>query len=1284
MIYLVVDTCVWLNALEETGDENFIDLIEAWTEMGKVKIILPEVILEEWQRHREKKKNYLVEDWKKFYKRVKKHLGKEAKEEIQNFLHYDGIQKLVEKRLGKVERIFSQHSILLEITDKHKFASLELAEQMKAPFKGKNSIGDAYIYTSMIDYIERENLPDCIFISENKEDFSSPSDTNKIHPDLELPFANLNIGYYVYWVKFKEDYISRLPSIEDYQKEKEREEDEQSSRILEAAPGIEDSFIANINILDGILQSGKPTSHQVKFVLGLINSDNNYAQHFFKKVDKEVWFEILKRKGAFLPENNPLPLPVEDKFVIPFWDVLAFLEKLSIHVKEGKSLYLIDELLTFIRDVSEHPKDNYRTWYILIKILCNLPNDKISNDLLEFIPIWFKGKFGTTLQSSEISNKLLPKFLNETSTEEDIRKAEFILTHLLNIDQNIIADEDDTEVIEKGNRSRIDLYYLHDALFKKGLISKIAKYCSEKFLFYVADNLKKTRFNFPEGINIKVRSETEEYFLTANIKGTDLEVEITNKVSKAEHHIALIEKFELLNDDEIIAKITDALKLSSITLIQDSETEHSFAMLTNALRNGSYYSFNEKSIARLGAKINHTRKIENVFALIFRDILNEKVREDNQLGLTLLKRFLNDPFYRVPIFRRIAFYVISENWLAIKPLFWELVKNVDEAHYFSDDHFDHDIYELLKKNQKHLDQEEINLLENIINRGPQGRKEGKDDGHVDYWKLHWYSALNSLDPFNENYQKLSTALKVTSAHFESLGEVRIRSGSVSPFSKEEVLATDNRVLADYIQSFTTNDRWEEPTIDGLATVLGSAVEDNPERFASEIQVFLNVYYIYAYHLLNGFSNAWKKGKKFDWIAVLTFCKNYIEDSRFHAGQLAIENDGWNANSEWVEGAIASLITEGLRDSNNSMDKETLPLAKVVLKSLLVNTHSRKIDHAKSDYLTYTLNSQAGKVLMSWLHYSIRSAHEAEDTNGVRWDSEVKEVFESARNSNVLDFYVLLGWFFEYFYYLDKEWTKEQVNASFNLADEEWFAFFDSYCISTPRPDQDRYKLLYPHFERFNKSGVEHTRSHEHGFFLHLTAYYFWQFEDLSKQSLLTSFLQNADADKIEQFVNIISRQGEYYKDLTNEEEIQQFEKQILDLWKYIFSIYKERSDEAGEKVIAGLSHLLDFIPVLNLTITTLLVASCHVSEKRSETHEILENLVRLKSHGNKLKTAEYIGTILNAFQFNEFSYITDEEPIKDLVRFLYENNQKVAANEFCDKITRLGFDFLIDLRNEFN
>lgn len=1290
MIYLTFDCDIWLNSLKESGeDDNFIDSLEYWIENGHVQILLPEIIIEEWKRNRDSKKQFLVNDWKVFFNRAKKVFSTEV---IKGLKTPEHLNALVEDQLKRVEIIFDSYAIKIPISTDFKLKAIEFAEQKKAPFGQKNSIGDAYIYLAITDYISANSLSNCVFVTNNHTDFSSKEHSDRIHPDLEPDFIEHKIGYYIDLKRFFHDYASQLPDIAEYKKIKAlKEEDKKlasavlNPQTLDNLTGLRDSYIENINLLDFILKTKNPTKEQVLFALGLVNSNESYKQYFFKKVDSRAWYKILKEQGVFNSENNPSPIQVKEGFQIPFWEPLIYLEKISNQIKAGIEIELADEIISVIKNVSENPKDNYRTWHFLIKILTNLPNEKISKEILGFIPIWLKGSSDTMLQSSELCENLLPKFLSEKPTKEDIEKAEIMLNHLFAIEKAEKVVEGFPGMESESYRSRVYLHYLADTLIDKKLVSRIVAYCSHNIIIYLANNIKKLRFDFPKGINISIEANAKIFSISCYIKDENLFISVT-ETENADLIIGKnqLSNYENYNEIEIKEKLVEILKELKIEYSPSSDNEHNLSMFSNALINGSYYSFSDNKISKLSDRYNHGEKVVEVFALIFRDLLNEKLKQNPKEGYELLKLFLNDNFYRLSFFRRVVFYVIGENWGIAKPLFWEQVKDNDSQHFFSNYKFDKDIYELLNKNQMLLEGDEIKLLQNIIEKGPQDEKDNRNPKYFDYWKLRWYSALRKVEPFKSNYDEVSQSQNLTNEHFENVGEVITSKGSVSPFSVDEILQKSNEEIVKYIHNFKPKDRWEEPTIDGLSSALSKAIEIEPQKFSDELELYNDVYYIYAYHILNGFREAWKSKKTFNWEKILNFAKVYITSNKFYSSQLSLENDGWGATPEWVLGSIGNLLTEGLQSDSNAFDLELLPTTKEIIKTIV--TILKPVEDFKQtnmDYPTYSLNSTAGKILRALLDYSLRRARNLKpEDNSPKWEADIIALFEETFKKGIIDGYILTGWYFQQFYFLDKEWLTNKVKKNYELENNQWLAFLGGFAFGNPPFNKDIYQLFYPHYERAIKNNDDIKSFYNHGIIRHIVAFYFWGFEDLKSEGLLLMFLNNANPSAIIELVNFVWRQEGYLKSLSAG-EAEKFEKIVFNLWNYLVSKYKNTKEQEEQNILSGLAYLLVFVPKLNEKYTDLVLISSGLSGKHFQSHYLIENLIKLSAKGEPAETAKFIGQILNSIPSQNYFSNNDNKHIIDLVTFLYENNQKKIADEFCNKLTKQGHEFLITLHNKF-
>jgi len=205
-------------------------------------------------------------------------------------------------------------------------------------------------------------------------------------------------------------------------------------------------------------------------LLKKIQKKSVYENKFFKKRSEVKWFDELKKRGYFNPNPDTQPYELKERgyYFIPEWNVLPYLERVSEQVNIPGNEKYIEGLLEIIKNVTDyhvkHGKilDNYRTWWHFVKILCNLPNDKIPQDIIDLIPVWLDSKFDTILQGSEIVKRLLPKFL--TDDQEDIKKAEQIIKHITTI-KTVQVTKEGHETSEEKKRVKlvVDPFWLKEA-----------------------------------------------------------------------------------------------------------------------------------------------------------------------------------------------------------------------------------------------------------------------------------------------------------------------------------------------------------------------------------------------------------------------------------------------------------------------------------------------------------------------------------------------------------------------------------------------------------------------------------------------------------------------------------------------------------------------------------------------------------------------------------------------------------------------------------------------------
>ena len=220
------------------------------------------------------------------------------------------------------------------------------------------------------------------------------------------------------------------------------------------------SFYEVANKID-LLISKEPSPNEMRDLLYIIRSDVSYLHYFFERVSDIYWFVALREAGYFNADNNPKPSPADQEglYSIPQWNVLPYLERVSQQVSKPGSEKYIADLLAIIKDVSTYKNaigqhiDNYRTWYYFAKILANLPTEKITKEIIDLIPTWLDTKFSSSLPGREITEKLLPKFLNSENSK-DWEKAERLIEIITEIKWVPLSEHKGISIRETSKRAQ--------------------------------------------------------------------------------------------------------------------------------------------------------------------------------------------------------------------------------------------------------------------------------------------------------------------------------------------------------------------------------------------------------------------------------------------------------------------------------------------------------------------------------------------------------------------------------------------------------------------------------------------------------------------------------------------------------------------------------------------------------------------------------------------------------------------------------------------------------------
>lgn len=272
----------------------------------------------------------------------------------------------------------------------------------------------------------------------------------------------------------------------------------------------------------------KKSDLKKKEALELILSDNFFRDYYFRNAKDSKYFKTFNENGLFQPSENPSPIEVKDGYQIPEWNVLPYLEIIS-----QKTRKLDSELLTIIEDVSlyrnekgEHT-DNYRTWWYFTKILMNIPLSDVPYEIFDqAISVWLTSKFDLTLPGSDLTNDLLPKYLDQAEKVDDVKKVEKLVELLLDVKdikvkKSVLGETLDVE-------TKIDTHWLEESFITKNTATLIAQKCTNLPIFNLANEIR-------DIFSKKYKKEDYSYIWLR-----DLTQEQTRSIYNSEHFLAAI------------------------------------------------------------------------------------------------------------------------------------------------------------------------------------------------------------------------------------------------------------------------------------------------------------------------------------------------------------------------------------------------------------------------------------------------------------------------------------------------------------------------------------------------------------------------------------------------------------------------------------------------------------------------------------------------------------------------------------------------------------------------
>ncbi|MFG0408078.1 PIN domain-containing protein [Pseudomonas sp. FYR_11] len=243
-LHLLIDTSVWLDLTKDHRHLPLLDALVAMVEAEEAVLVMPQIILEEFERNRDRVMAASRASLSSHFKRVREAILQFAPEEgrdatlrqlneVDHRVATGG--EAVNEAVELIEGLFGKCRSI-PVSDKIKVRAADRAISKIAPFhRQMNGIGDAIIIETYIDALSAREEGDVFaFVTHNIHDFSQKgADTRVPHPDLASIFDGATSRYETNLSILLSEFASEL--VEETRFEREYSQDpRQLSELLDA------------------------------------------------------------------------------------------------------------------------------------------------------------------------------------------------------------------------------------------------------------------------------------------------------------------------------------------------------------------------------------------------------------------------------------------------------------------------------------------------------------------------------------------------------------------------------------------------------------------------------------------------------------------------------------------------------------------------------------------------------------------------------------------------------------------------------------------------------------------------------------------------------------------------------------------------------------------------------------------------------------------------------------------------------------------------------------------
>ena len=492
------------------------------------------------------------------------------------------------------------------------------------------------------------------------------------------------------------------------------------------------------------------------------------------------------------------------------------------------------------------------------------------------------------------------------------------------------------------------------------------------------------------------------------------------------------------------------------------------------------------------SKLNHRDGIKGTLMAIVRDAA---IQLSNR-GINELKDVVYELELRTALHKRIALHTLamSEHGILL------VEERITNKYLFEDPCFKYEYATLLRQYFGGISSNAQECVLKWISTGPDIEaykqwcelwgdsppSEADIKNYADSWRRDWYSPIGEyLDgEALTAYRKLISEIGEPK-HEDFLYKTVSWVGPRSPLTAEQIRQRSPQSVINYLRNWQPSEhQWltDMTSIEGLARLLESDVQERAEEYTSISETFIDLDPTYVRHFFTGLRNVLQNGKSFSWneplkLAELVVAQSF-EWSEFNPSKG--RDEGWH----WCRHQIASLLKSGLADRDNPILFELREEVWRLLEQLAADPDPPQyIKPYDADPIVPSINTNPGMAIHAIIEYAVWCYRATEDLSLVPESRKVLEdrlgIGQQFDPSPVG--HSIYGRWLTRLVYLDEAWVVEYFDYIFpkspamsSLRDAAWTAY-----IKFSQPHDDLFCMLRSEYEAAIRRIVTRDESSKH-------------------------------------------------------------------------------------------------------------------------------------------------------------------------------------------------------------